>query len=263
MSLSLRVSEALTRVGVEFKSMRQAVESKYTKPASGIPLGDLSTAVQANLAPLSVPGEPNTNILGGVKNPAGNATANKEGVSYIYSTIGVDSEGEMSSGIVQLLFKAFMVFLEGSDPDGDPVEDTQLIGSNGLNQETKKMLKAALRWEQEILVQSGTRVAGYGPARRGIHVPYGIRIKGIRYEFETVTEGSSSSATFMVNDTAQPSAAMNMPRLEQVNIVTGLDIPVAAGSRLQLNLVNAGTGVIGKGLYMSMWGEYDLDGVFT
>ena len=96
MSLSLRVSEALTRVGVEFKSMRQAVESKYTKPASGIPLGDLSTAVQANLTPLSVPGEPNTNILGGVKNPAGNATANKEGASYIYSTIGVDSEGEIS-----------------------------------------------------------------------------------------------------------------------------------------------------------------------
>lgn len=262
MSLSLRVSQALTRVGAEFKSMRQAVESKYTKPASGIPLGDLSTSVQANLAPLSVPGAPGTNILGGVKNPVGNATANKELLSYMYSVFGVDSEGEMSSSIVQALFKAFMIFLSGEDPDGDPVEDTQLIGSNGLNEETKKMLKTALRWEQEILVQSGTRVAGYGTARLGIHVPYGVRIKGIRYEFETVTEGSASTATFMVNNTAQPSAAMNMPRLEQVNIVTGLDIPVAAGSRLKLNVVNAGTGVIGKGLYMSMWGEYDLDGVF-
>lgn len=45
MSLSTRITDVLTRIGLEFKSVRSAIALKYTKPVTGIPLDDLSTAV--------------------------------------------------------------------------------------------------------------------------------------------------------------------------------------------------------------------------
>lgn len=48
MSLSTRLSDAFTRIGVEFKSVRSAIAQKYTKPSGGIPLEDLSSAVHTN-----------------------------------------------------------------------------------------------------------------------------------------------------------------------------------------------------------------------
>lgn len=45
MSMSSRLTDAFARIGLEFKSVRSAIAQKYTKPASGIPLGDLSAGV--------------------------------------------------------------------------------------------------------------------------------------------------------------------------------------------------------------------------
>lgn len=51
MSMSSRLSDAFTRIGVEFKSVRSAIAQKYTKPASGIPVGDLSNGVVEQFTP--------------------------------------------------------------------------------------------------------------------------------------------------------------------------------------------------------------------
>ena len=48
MSMSSRLADAFTRIGVEFKSVRSAIAQKYTKPSGGIPLEDLSSAVHTN-----------------------------------------------------------------------------------------------------------------------------------------------------------------------------------------------------------------------
>ena len=51
MSLSTRITDVLTRIGLEFKSVRSAIALKYTKPVTGIPLADLSTAVTDAFTP--------------------------------------------------------------------------------------------------------------------------------------------------------------------------------------------------------------------
>ena len=261
MSLSSRTSDALIRIGAECKSIRTAVSAKYTKPGSGIPLSDLSSGVQANLAPLAPPGIPDSGLLGGVKNPYGEMVADAALPSYQASTIGINADGEMSSFLIQGLYKAFTIFLSGQDPDGEAVADGQLVGTLGLTNDVKKMLKASLRWEQEVLVQSGTRVTGTGTAALGIHVPYGVRVKGIKYEFESATTLNSTLGGFNVNNIAQTAGAMNVAQNQTVQTINGIDIAVPAGSRIRLNVSSIGSGFIGKGIYMSMWGEYDLSGV--
>lgn len=49
MSLSLRLTDVIGRIGLEFKSVRSAIAQKYTKPTSGIPIGDLSSNAVADL----------------------------------------------------------------------------------------------------------------------------------------------------------------------------------------------------------------------
>lgn len=51
MSMSSRLSDAFTRIGVEFKSVRGAIAQKYTKPSSGIPVEDLSNGVVEQFTP--------------------------------------------------------------------------------------------------------------------------------------------------------------------------------------------------------------------
>lgn len=45
MSMVSRLTDVVNRIGLEFKALRGVVDQKYTKPASGIPLGDLSAGV--------------------------------------------------------------------------------------------------------------------------------------------------------------------------------------------------------------------------
>lgn len=49
MSLSTRITDVLTRIGLEFKSVRSAIALKYTKPVTGIPLADLSSNAVVDL----------------------------------------------------------------------------------------------------------------------------------------------------------------------------------------------------------------------
>lgn len=51
MSLSTRLTDAITRIGLEFKSVRSAIAQKYTKPVAGIPLTDLDASVAAQITP--------------------------------------------------------------------------------------------------------------------------------------------------------------------------------------------------------------------
>lgn len=62
MSLSTRITDVLTRIGLEFKSVRSAIALKYTKPVTGIPLDDLSTAVTDAFTPTwgNLQGKPST-----------------------------------------------------------------------------------------------------------------------------------------------------------------------------------------------------------
>lgn len=60
MSMSSRLSDAFTRIGVEFKSVRGAIAQKYTKPSSGIPVEDLSNGVVEQFTPTwgNIPDKP-------------------------------------------------------------------------------------------------------------------------------------------------------------------------------------------------------------
>ncbi|QPL14654.1 hypothetical protein SEA_SCHWARTZ33_9 [Gordonia phage Schwartz33] len=264
MSLAQRVSDALVRVGGEIKAVRNLAASKYTKPSGGIPLDDLSSEVQVKMAPLAVPGEPGTGILGGVKNPTAALPANKDlPASYGYSTIAVDGDGVMSSGVIQVLANALSIFRSGVSFDGVGGEDYELMNIMGMNTNLRKMIKAGLRWEQEILVQAGVRNFGGGGAPIGIHVPFRTRLYGIRYRFETVTTGGPTEGYVYLNGSENlgEAAGLSMPANTLTQVRDGLDIVIPAGSTLDLYVVSAGSGTIGKGLYMSLWGEYDLDGV--
>ncbi|QEQ94313.1 hypothetical protein HWC66_gp09 [Gordonia phage Chikenjars] len=265
MSLNTRLSAAMTRIGGEIKSVRAVAASKYTKPSGGIPLGDLSAEVQAGMGgSLSAPGVQGSGILGGVKNPDAGFGADKGlATSYGYSTISIDNTGEMSSGVLQLLANAVSIFRTGTDFDGVAGSDANRLGKNGVNDEMKKMLKAAMRWEQEILVQPGTRALGGGPARMGIYVPYQIRLKGVRYQFETATTGGTTEGFIYMNQITSlgADASLNLGPNLLTQTRSGLDIIVPAGSRLDFFMHSVGSGTIGRGLYMALWGEYDLDGV--
>lgn len=49
MSLSLRLTDVIGRIGLEFKSVRSAIAQKYTKPTPGIPIADLSSNAVVDL----------------------------------------------------------------------------------------------------------------------------------------------------------------------------------------------------------------------
>lgn len=49
MSLSLRLTDVIGRIGLEFKSVRSAIAQKYTKPTPGIPIEDLSSNAVVDL----------------------------------------------------------------------------------------------------------------------------------------------------------------------------------------------------------------------
>lgn len=51
MSMSSRLTDAFARIGLEFKSVRSAIEQKYTKPTGGIPVEDLSNGVVEQFTP--------------------------------------------------------------------------------------------------------------------------------------------------------------------------------------------------------------------
>ncbi|QDH85237.1 hypothetical protein HWC49_gp06 [Gordonia phage Kenosha] len=265
MSLNTRLSAAMTRIGGEIKSVRAIAASKYTKPSGGIPLSDLSADVQAGMGgSLSAPGPQGSGTLGGVKNPDFGFGADKDlPTSYGYSTISVDNTGEMSSGVLQLLANAVSIFRTGTDFDGVVGSNANRLGKNGVNDEMKKMLKAAMRWEQEILVQPGVRTLGGGPANMGIYIPHQIRLKGVRYQFETATTAGTTEGFIYMNQTTSLGAdvSLNLGPNLLTQTRTGLDIVIPAGSRLDFFMHVIGSGTIGKGLYMALWGEYDLDGV--
>ncbi|WIC89899.1 hypothetical protein SEA_HYDRUS_8 [Gordonia phage Hydrus] len=265
MSLNTRLAAAMTRIGGEIKSVRAIAVAKYTKPTGGIPLSDLSADVQAGMGgELSAPGPQGSGILGGVKNPDAGFGADKGlATSYGYSTISIDNNGEMSSGVLQLLANAVSIFRTGTDFDGVAGSNAYRLGKNGVNDEMKKMLKAAMRWEQEILVQPGVRTLGGGPAMMGIYVPYQIRLKGVRYQFETATTAGTTEGFIYMNQMTSlgADASLNLGPNLLTQTRTGLDIVIPAGSRLDFFMHVIGSGTIGKGLYMALWGEYDLDGV--
>lgn len=172
MSLSSRVSAVVERIGLELKTANAAINSKYTKPSTGIPAEDLTDS-------------------------------------------------------------------------------------------TRKMLKVASRWEQEILVQAGTRVVGFGLAPLGIHIPFQIKLQGVRYHFQTPTTTGATQGILTLDGAynLSGSAQMNVAAGDSVQNIVGLNIMVPAGSRLSLNVTDIGSGTVGKGIYMSLWGEYDLNAV--
>lgn len=51
MSMSSRLTDAIARIGLEFKSVRSAIAQKYTKPIGGIPQEDLSNGVVEAFTP--------------------------------------------------------------------------------------------------------------------------------------------------------------------------------------------------------------------
>ncbi|QAU06243.1 hypothetical protein SEA_RICKMORE_8 [Gordonia phage Rickmore] len=264
MSLNQRIAAAMTRIGGEIKAVRSVANSKYTKPTGGIPLSDLSSDLQSSMSPLAAPGAPGSGVFGGVKNPSTSKVADSaKSSSYAQATVGVDASGIISSATIQKLINAVTVFKTGADLDGSSIGDQDLIAHQGLNQNVKKMLKAGLRWEQEFLAQPGIRTLGGGPARMGIHIPYKIRLKGIRYQFETATTSGTTEGFLYLNQStslgAEASLSLGPNLLTQTR--SGLDIVIPEGSRIDFFMHSIGSGTIGRGLYVSLWGEYDLDGV--
>lgn len=121
----------------------------------------------------------------------------------------------------------------------------------------------AKKWEQEILVMAGTRELGYGPAELGIYVPFNITVLGIRYAFETPTTSGTTTAELWLNRDYNLNAAgsqMSIAALNTGQTITSLNggsgIAVDAGSRLSCKVTAIGSGTIGSGLYMALWGEY-------
>lgn len=118
----------------------------------------------------------------------------------------------------------------------------------------------AKKWEQEILVMAGTRELGYGPAELGIYVPFDIKLLGVRFAFETPTTSGATTAEIWVNrdyNLNSYGAQMNISAQNTGQTLAGGDgIPVPAGSRLSCKVTAIGSGTIGSGLYMALWGEY-------
>lgn len=121
----------------------------------------------------------------------------------------------------------------------------------------------AKRWEQEILVMPGVRELGYGPAELGIYVPFNITLFGIRYAFETPTTTGTTTAELWLNRDYNFNAAgaqMSIAALNTGQTITSLGggggISIDAGSRLSCKVTGIGSGTIGSGLYMALWGEY-------
>lgn len=118
----------------------------------------------------------------------------------------------------------------------------------------------AVRWEQEMLVMAGQRVLdSSGDVPFGIHVPYNVRITGIRYQFYTssamLTEANLYEIDTSYNATIHPTAKMSIAGGDIDQTLTGLNINVQAGSRLFITVFGSG-GSQGDGLSMSLWGEY-------
>lgn len=117
----------------------------------------------------------------------------------------------------------------------------------------------AKRWEQEILVQAGVRKTGFGSAPMGIYLPRGIKIQGIRYQLETPTTSGATQGALWFNKEYNFNSVgtqMNIAALNTGQTITGLDINVAAGNRLSFEVTAIGSGTIGSGLYMALWGVY-------
>lgn len=114
------------------------------------------------------------------------------------------------------------------------------------------------RWEQEILVQAGVRELGYGPALKGLYIPYNVKLVGIRYEFETPTTSGTTTGRIWLNNSSTLASSTNMS-ISALNLgqtINGLNINVDGGSRLSFETTAIGSGTIGEGLYMALWGEY-------
>ncbi|WNM72474.1 hypothetical protein SEA_ARTORIAS_5 [Gordonia phage Artorias] len=117
----------------------------------------------------------------------------------------------------------------------------------------------AKRWEQEILVQAGVRKTGFGSAPMGIYLPRGVKIQGIRYQLETPTTSGATQGALWFNKEYNYNASgaqMNIAALNTGQTLTGLDITIAAGNRLSFEVTSIGSGTIGSGLYMALWGVY-------
>ena len=261
MSLSSRTTDALTRLGSEFKSVRSAIAQKYTKPIGGIPLTDLSAQVQQGVSPLAPPGAPGTNVLGGVKNHTNSMPVAPSDPNYDLSTAHIDSNGVITSYITSMLYGVLKGLVDGNDGLGVPPTEEQRLSPNAYRLNERKAFKAGLRWEQELLVMSGVREVGYGGVPMGLYVPHAVRIKGIRYEFFTASTGGISQGVLMVDYTSKAPGNMTINANQTKHIITGIDILVPAGSRIAFGLNSIGSGTIGEGLTMALWGEYDLDGI--
>ena len=118
----------------------------------------------------------------------------------------------------------------------------------------------AKRWEQEILSQSETRKVGFGPVPHGLYVPYNVQLKGVHYKLGSSTTSGATKATlyelsasFSLTDLG---FSMNIPANADKQTVTNTAVNVNAGSRLVIEITDVGSGTIGTGLYVSLWGVY-------
>lgn len=135
------------------------------------------------------------------------------------------------------------------------------IQGKSLDDNTRKMLKAGLRWEQEILVTTSTRAVGYGAVTMGLYVPYAVRIKGARIQLGGATATGSTTIKVWDDSTDMTALAGSIPQGNLSQDITGVDVAVAAGSRIRVEMTGVGTGGIGAGLSVALFGEYDLAGV--
>ncbi|QYW00644.1 hypothetical protein SEA_RONEY_5 [Gordonia phage Roney] len=117
----------------------------------------------------------------------------------------------------------------------------------------------AKRWEQEILVQAGTRKTGFGTAPLGLYLPRGVTIQGIRYQLETPTTSGATQGALWLNRDYNYNAAgaqMNIAALNTGQTINNLNIMISAGGRLSFEVTSIGSGTIGSGLYVALWGVY-------
>lgn len=246
MSQVSRLTAIVTRIAQEIRGVRTVAEAALTEVPQATDL-----------------------VVGGVKlDMSLSGSIDPAGPYYHYSTLSKkdpNDPNELVSVPAMALFGGAVtdhsVTLDEWVNQADPSMVAKKIRYSAHEDDVRKMLKAAIRWEQEILVQSGTRTTGYGMAPLGINVPYGVRIKGIRYQLETMTTGGTTQGNLMRNQSVNLGGQMNIAAGALTQDITGLDIAVPAGARLSLNTTSIGTGTIGKGLYMSLYGEYDLAGI--
>lgn len=123
------------------------------------------------------------------------------------------------------------------------------------------IMPVATRWEQEVYFIAGPRQTGSGDVPLGLYVPYDVSITGIRYQFVSPTTGGTTTAVLKsmapdLTTTHHTSANMSIAAYGNSQTITDLSIDILGGHRLILDVTNVGSGSIGDGLCMAVWGNY-------